>query len=128
MNIAGVAVIGLMVAIIAQMLKRYNPEISMMVSLCAGILIAMVVLSQLIPAIQQIEELMAKTGLANEYGVILFKALGICFLAQFASDSCRDVGENALAGKIEFAGKIAIVITALPLFQAIITIASNLIG
>ena len=128
MNITGIAVIGLIVAIIAQMLKRYHPEFSMMISLCAGICIALVVLSQLVPAIGKIEELISKTGLSNEYGVILFKALGICFLAQFASDSCRDVGESALASKLEFAGKIAIVITALPLFDAIVSIASSLIG
>ena len=37
--------------------------------------------------------------------MILFKTLGICFLAQFAADSCRDAGESALASKVELAGR-----------------------
>jgi stage III sporulation protein AD len=60
--------------------------------------------------------------------VILFKTLGLCFLAQFAADSCRDAGENALASKVELAGKLAIVILALPLFEKITSTALALIG
>ena len=35
----------------------------------------------------------------GEYGLILFKALGICLITQLASDACRDAGEAALASK-----------------------------
>ena len=49
--------------------------------------------------------------------MILLKTLGVCFLTQLSADSCRDAGEGALAAKVELAGKLFIVILALPLFQ-----------
>ena len=58
----------------------------------------------------------------------MFKTLGICFLAQFAADSCRDAGESALASKVELAGKISILVLSLPLFEDIAQTALGLIG
>jgi stage III sporulation protein AD len=49
-------------------------------------------------------------------------------LAQFAADACRDAGESALASKMELAGKITILILALPLFEKITQTAVGLIG
>ena len=67
-------------------------------------------------------------GISGEYGVILLKTLGVCFLTQLSADSCRDAGEGALAAKVELAGKLFIVILALPLFQQIAGSALSLIG
>ncbi len=128
MNIVGLAGIGIVVALIAQMLKKYNPELAMGISLCAGIFIALLVVTQLISVVDQVQSVMSKTGLSSDYGMILLKSMGICFLAQFASDACRDVGENSLAGKIELAGRVAVVVLALPLFQSVLNIAVQLIG
>ena len=128
MNIVGLAGIGIVIALIAQMLKRYNPELAMAISLCAGIFIALLVVAQLVSVIGEVESIFNQTGLSSHYSVILLKALGICFLAQFASDACRDVGETSLAGKIELAGRTAVVALALPLFQSVLNIAVKLIG
>ena len=128
MNIVGLAGIGIVIALISQMLKRYNPELAMGISLCAGIFIALLVVAQIVTVVGQVESIFTQTGLSSDYSVILLKSLGICFLAQFASDACRDVGESSLASKIELAGRTAVVVLALPLFQAVLNIAVELIG
>ena len=128
MNMVALCGIVLLAAILCVLLRKYHAEYSIIISLAAGILVLAVVLSRISPAITQIQSLLTATKLSSEYGLILFKALGICFLTQFASDSCRDAGENALASKIELAGKIAIVILALPLFEKIAETAITLIG
>ena len=86
------------------------------------------ILSKISPAISQIRELISAAGISGEYGVILLKTLGVCFLTQLSADSCRDAGEGALAAKVELAGKLFIVILALPLFQQIAGSALSLIG
>ena len=118
----------LLAAILCVLLRKYHAEYSIIISLAAGILVLAIVLSRISPAISQIQSLLTATKLSSEYGLILFKALGICFLTQFSADSCRDAGESALASKIELAGKIAIVILALPLFEKIAQTAITLIG
>ena len=128
MNIVAIAGISIVAAIIAVMMKKYNHEYSVIISICAGVLILFEILKNISPAIKQINTLLSSAGLSAEYAEILFKSLGICFLAQFAADSCRDAGESALALKVELAGKIAIVILSLPLFESIANTAVNLIG
>ena len=128
MNIVGIAGIALVSAVIAVMLRRYNQEYAVVVTITAGVIILVQILANIMPAIRQINSLLSSAGLPNEYAVILFKTLGLCFLAQFSADSCRDAGENALASKVELAGKLAIVILALPLFEKITSTALALIG
>lgn len=128
MNIIGIAGLALVSAVIAVMLRRYNQEYSIVISITAGVIILVQILANIAPAIRQINSLLAATQLPGEYALILFKTLGICFLAQFAADSCRDAGESALASKVELAGKLAIVILALPLFEKIASTALALIG
>lgn len=128
MEIVAICGVTIVAAVISVMLKKYNPEFSVLISLCAGIFILFVILSKVMPAVQQIKNLLTATGMPSEYGMVLFKTLGICFLTQFAADSCRDAGEGSLASKVELAGKLMILIAALPLFEKIATIAVSLIG
>ena len=58
----------------------------------------------------------------------MFKAAGICFLAQFAGDACRDAGETALASRVETAARLAMTAAALPLFRQLAEMALTLIG
>lgn len=128
MNIVAIAGIAIVAAIFAAMLKRRNQEYSIILSIAAGVIILFEIFANISPAIKQINTLLAASGLSSEYTVILLKALGVCFLAQFAADSCRDARESALASKVELAGKIAIVVLSLPLFEKIASTAVGLIG
>ena len=128
MNIVGIAGITICAAVVAAMLRRYHQEYDVHVSIAAGIVIFLAVFSNFAPAIRQIRTLLSAAGLTEDYTLILFKTLGICFLAQFAADSCRDAGESSLASKVELAGKLAIVVLALPLFEKIAKTATGLIG
>jgi len=128
MNIIAIVGIALIVAIIGVMLRRYNQEYSIILSIAAGVIILFEILANITPAIRQINTLLSSTGLSAGYAAILFKSLGICFLTQFSADSCRDAGESSLASKVELAGKIAIVVLSLPLFESIASTAVGLIG
>ncbi len=123
-TISGIAIISCVVIV---MLKKTNPEFSIVLSLSAGAVILYIILSQITPVVGRIQNLLSFSDGISDYSSILFKSLGICFLTQFSSDSCKDAGESALASKVELAGKIMIVITSLPLFENIADLALNLI-
>lgn len=128
MNILGIAGIAICAAVVAAMLRRYHQEYAVLVGIAAGIVILIEILTSIAPAVQQINRLLCSAGISSQYEVILLKTLGICFLAQFAADACRDAGESALASKMELAGKISILILSLPLFEQIAKTAVGLIG
>ena len=128
MNIGTICAVVLIAAVISITFKRYVPEYSMIVNISAGLIIALVLLSSFLPVLNQIKNLFSHTNIPNEYGIILFKSLGICFIAQFVSDSCKDANESALASKVEFAGKIGIITASLPLFEKITHTALEFMG
>lgn len=128
MNILSLSGWIIIIAVISVVLRKYVPEYSMMINIAASIIVLSVILYEFLPAVNQIKNLLYNTKISHDYIVILFKSLGICFITQFASDSCSDAGERSLSSKVELAGKVAIIITALPLFEKVTNIALNLIG
>lgn len=128
MNVVGIAGIAVCTAVIAAMLRRYHQEYAVLLSIAASVVILLEIFQGIAPAIKQIRTLFSASGMPTEYILILLKTLGISFLAQFAADACRDAEEDALASKMELAGKIAIVVLSLPLFEKIAETAVNLIG
>ncbi len=49
-------------------------------------------------------------------------------MTQLASDACSDAGEKALAAKAELAGKLAMLLIALPLFEKVAEMAVSLMN
>ena len=128
MNILGLCVAVIIAAVLSVMLKKYNPEISMLVAVGAGGVVFALILSKISPALNQVNSLLTRAGMPVEYGGILLKSLGICFLCQFSSDACKDAGQSALASKVELAGKLMIVLIALPMIEDITQTAVGIIG
>lgn len=128
MDIAAIGGLALAAAALCALLRRYHGEYALLISVGAGILIVIQMFSSLIPIVHEIETLSQQAGIASEYGEVLFKAVGICFLAQFAGDACRDAGETALASRVETAARLAMTAAALPLFRQLAEMALALIG
>lgn len=127
MNLAAVAGVGIVAAAIAVLLKKHHPEFSMVITIMAGAVILVMVAGALTPVLSTVSGFVESAGMPAEYGGILFKSLGICLLTQLAADSCRDAGQSSIAGRIELAGKAAILIISLPLFEKIADLAVTLI-
>ena len=45
--------------------------------------------------------------------------MGIAYLTEFSAQLCKDAGYGAIAMKVELAGKLMILVTALPVFQSL---------
>ncbi len=126
MKIAAIIGIALIAMILCVLLKGYRPEYSVFLSLTAGILILLMALDALVPMMGTLSRLIEISGQGREAFSILLKALGVCFFTQLASDACRDAGEGAIASKVELAGKVVILLLAMPLFEQIIGVATSL--
>ena len=108
------------------MLRRYHAEYAILTGVAAGILITVEILRSVAPAVSELYSLLSSVD--GGYLLIVFKALGVCLLTQFSADACLDAGEKALASRVEFAGRIAVVLLALPLFEEIAEAVLSLTG
>lgn len=128
MNILSLCGICLVALMVSANLKKSLPAYHLILITCMGIIISIYILNASSPIFAKINSLFAYSKIDPKYSSAMLKSFGICFVAQFASDFCEDSGESALAHKIEFAGKIAIAITAFPIFEEIVNLSSTLIG
>lgn len=125
-NIITIVGAGIVAALISVILKQYKPEFGMYVSLAAGCVILVAIVSQIKPVIDTITELTDAVNIAPVYLSALLKALAICYITGIACDTCRDSGETAIAAKIEMGGRLAIVLVSLPLFKSLVELITNL--
>lgn len=124
-SIIGTAII---TVILVLLLNRYHKEYGILVAIAGGGVLLLMILTMMNPVIEQLKDWFDSIGTFGGDLVILLKSMGICFLTQFASDTCKDAGESALASKVELAGKVSVVLVALPLFQSIASTALSLTG
>ncbi|MBO6229979.1 MAG: stage III sporulation protein AD [Ruminiclostridium sp.] len=127
MNIAAIVGIGITAAAAAALLRGIGSGTAMFVSLAASVVILYAVLTQISPLLGLINELAEEAGTDASYIAVLMKALAVCIITRLASECCRDSGEGAVAAKIELAGKAAVLLTAVPLFRAMLEIIKGLI-
>lgn len=127
MDLIAVAGIGLIASAAAVLLRQYKPEYAMVVSLAAAGLIFGLLVADLIPAFSMMRGLMDRVGFSGEYVRILIKCLGICFLCDLAGQICREAGQGAISAKIDLAGKTAVLLLTLPMFEQLLEIAVSLI-
>ncbi|MDF2675405.1 MAG: spoIIIAD [Clostridiales bacterium] len=119
MEIVKVLGIAMIAAVIAVLLKNERPEISMQLSLAAGVVIFLLMISKLTVVIQAMQEIAYKINLNVVYLNTILKIIGIAYLASFGVEICKDSGQYSIAGKIEFAGKILIITLAIPILMAV---------
>ena len=128
MDITSLVGIAVLSAVLCIIVRQYKPEMALGVSIACGILIMCSVISMLAPAAELISQLTASAGLDGGYTRTLFKALAVCYITQLGSDCCKDAGASAIAGKVELAGKAAVVVISLPVFSSLAEVVMKLIG
>ena len=118
-SIIGIALIGVIMSLL---LKNHLSTYALMVTLLTGIIILFWCIVNIIPVIDKLQYLIEEINMPNEYGMIIFKSIGLTFIVQLISDICKDAGETAISSKLELMGKIAILLISLPLFEKIISV------
>lgn len=116
-SIIGIALISVSICVI---LQKTNPEFSMLISLTASTLIFLIIFLNLRPVIDTIDRYINNFNLNNVYILTILKSLGICYLTQIASETCKDCGFNSIASKVELGGKIAIILLTLPMLESLV--------
>ncbi|MCR1934184.1 stage III sporulation protein AD [Clostridium tepidum] len=100
--------------------KDRREDLAVQISIAAGVLIFLFLSSKITAILQFMQQLASKTNIDFIYLTTVFKILGIAYLATFCSEICKDAGENSLASKVEFAGKILILGLAIPILMAVL--------
>ena len=121
-----VSALAVFAAVCGALIKKGNPEIALLFSIGAAVLVFLYVLPQT-ESLAETIGMLAEASEMSEALQVLLKALGIVLVGRVAAGSCRDAGESALAPGVEFAVKAAVLLTALPLLQSLLAIVQEVL-
>ena len=114
MNILQLFGCGFLTLVVYLVLQEYKSSIAIFVVTAFGILVLAQSAEQLGQMIQDLLEICTQAGVQTVYFTVILKMIGIAWLAEFLCQTCRDVGSSALAVKLEFGAKIAILMLFFP--------------
>ena len=117
------AVVGLCAATV---IKQWKSEWTPLLRVGIAVLFGISALSAAAPLVRYLEELLELNGL-TDYATVLLKALGIAVLTQSCADICRECGESAAASGVELAGRVELLLLALPLMGELLESARQLL-
>ncbi len=127
MEIFQIVAIGLVATILSVLIKNERPELGMYISLSAGIIIFLFIVTRLQSVMEVLNRFSSKINIDSIYLSIIFKIVGIAYIAEFGAQVCRDAGEGVMASKIEFAGKILIMVMAVPILVSLMDLIVSIV-
>ena len=125
LSVIAIAVITMLLSVT---LKDIKSEYAVLVSMVGAAVLLGWGVSRLDPIAQKITELAELSQMQTEHSEILFKAVAISLFTRLGRDICCDSGETAIGSKVEFCGRICLMLLAMPLFEDLIGLAEEILS
>ncbi len=120
-----IALTGIVVSILIFLLKGFKSDFAPALAVVGSVVLLGAVLTLIDDAVK---ELFQSSELESEHVKNLLKIIGAAYIVDFSASLCRDMGEASMASKIELAGRIFIVLLAVPWAQTLIGAVKSLGG
>ncbi len=116
-QVVGLAVVSVVVLLV---IRRHRPEMAVLLALVVGLVIFFMVAQRLLAVLEFLRDLAARAGVDSLYLNIILKIVGIAYITEIGAQVCRDAQETSVAAKVELAGKLLILVLAVPIVMAIV--------
>lgn len=127
MEIAALCLCALGIGLLTALLRKQSADIAPLAATAAAVILTAALIRFAYPLVAQVSSLSDTLETARPYITVLIKALGVAITSKTCADVCRDCGENAVASKIESAGKIGILLLSLPVLKSIVGLLGQLV-
>ena len=117
MDITVIIGIGIVGALLSVTVKSYRPELALCISIATGILIFLFCADGIADVIRQMRQMCETSGVDTAFFGVALKVIAIAYVTEFASEAAKDAGEGAIAKKLEFAGKTAVLVVMMPVIK-----------
>ena len=123
-----VTLLGIAGVLLALQLKSLKSEYSIYLCLGVSALIFWYMTEQLGSILEGLEMIQDTLPLNAGYIRTLIKIVGITYIAEFASDLCKDAGYQAVAGQIQMFGKLSVLAVSIPILTALLDTVRTFLG
>jgi stage III sporulation protein AD len=121
------AVAGVAGSIMALVLRRNAPELSLALTVAVSVLtavLAMELFSSLADIIKLAE---TETGLSPAVVAPVMKCVGIGVVTRLSADLCKDAGQESVSSAVELCGAACAMLTAMPLIRTLLQMIGDML-
>ena len=122
MDIVKVIGVAFVTTFAVMILRPTKPELAAVVSIAGGVLVLLMFVDSLKAVTEGFASIVQKAGIKSDVFTALLKIIGIGYLTEFAAGICSDAGNGSMAQKVNLAGKVVILVLALPIIDNLIQI------
>lgn len=119
MDILKISAVGLITAFCVLLLKDTKNEIAVLVGITGGCIILIMLLDYFGSIFSVLKDICEQAGINNSLLTVIFKIVGIGYIADFSAGIIEDTGSKSLADKVILGGKIIIMVLSLPILKAL---------
>ncbi|WP_096188463.1 stage III sporulation protein AD [Evansella halocellulosilytica] len=112
--------LGMIATFLALVVKEHKPIFAFLLTVFVGVIIFLFLIDKIALIINMLEELANNANINLMYVQTILKIIGIAYIAEFGAQIAKDAGQGAMASKIELAGKVLIMVMAIPIISVII--------
>ncbi|MCS1350774.1 stage III sporulation protein AD [Mechercharimyces sp. CAU 1602] len=120
MEIIQVVGLGLIATFLILILKEQKPVFAFLLATITGVMIFISIAGKITEIIHILSNLATQARVNTMFLETILKIIGIAYIAEFGAQVTRDAGQGSIASKIELAGKILIMVLAIPIITTII--------
>jgi len=120
MDILQIVIVGIIASILYMILKELNATIAFTLIIVTAIIIFLAVIQQIGIIFEMIQRLGNQANVEGLYLDTILRIIGIAYIAELGVSLAKDAGIQSVASKIELAGKIFILLLAVPIITALI--------
>lgn len=125
MDIQAIIGIGIVGTLLSVTVKNYRPELGLCVSVATGVVIFILLADSLQHVFSGLYSICESAGVNIEFFKIAIKMIAVAYITQFAAELAKDAGEGAISKKIEFAGKVSVVASMVPVIRNLLDVIVN---
>lgn len=120
MAIIQIVTIAIVASLLVLLVKEQKPTFAFLIVLLTSVIIFFLVIEYIAKVIELIRALSDKANIDNMYLETILQIIGISYVAEFGAHLTRDAGLSSVAAKIELAGKLLIIVLAVPILTAVV--------
>lgn len=120
MEIIQVVGLGIIATFLILVIKEQKPIFAFAIAVFVGVMIFISLADKIADVFQELQHLATQAKVNKLFLETILKIIGIAYIAEFGAQVTRDAGQGSIASKIELAGKVLIMVMAIPIITVII--------
>ena len=119
-----IIIMGICVCILNILLNQHQRVFTTIINVVFVIGVILLIFDSAVDTVRSLNDLLNINSSSSKMLTCLYKGAAVCILSKLATDICKESGNQSVGDIIDFAGRIMLLVIAMPFIESIIKTAT----